>query len=282
VGSSLHAWQAIADRLAKFADEVPEGTFFGVIKIEADKIAGSGKPYINGGSVKFSFYFDDDGTPVVLKPEKELKIGAEKEISFTTKGGKKVELGFSVEKKLNPDTMQEGTSYKVKAGVGEVEISSEGDMKLEYGAGKVAGSYAEASPKSGQFGAGMYFKIGEDKKVYVGIHFQSVKEETLLAYFCHSRGFFERRSLDELFSPKIQWADLFPDEEKSLKALGFSQKVWDRKHESSEGLPDCISKPFDDLTAEQKCAAVNLGLRRSNWEDTWKKIRPAGSTSGVG
>jgi len=279
LASSLHAWQAIADRLAKFADEVPEGTFFGVIKIEADKIAGSGKPYINGGSVKFSFYFDDDGTPVVLKPEKELKIGVEGEKSFKLPGGKEVELGFGVEKKLNPDTGQEGTSYKVKAGAGEVEISSEGDMKLEVGVGKVAGAYSEASMQSGQFGGGAFFKIGKDKKIYVGIHFQSVKEETLLAYFCHAPGFFERRSLDELFSPKLQWADLFPDEEKSLKALGFTQKIWDRKFGSAEGLPECISRPFDELSPEQKCAAVVLGLRRSNWEETWKKIRPEGGSS---
>lgn len=272
VTSSLPAWQAIADRLARFADEVPDGTFFGSIKIEVDKIGGGDKPYINGGSVKYNLYFDDDLKPVLLEPEMEVKIGTGGEKTFTSKTGKKVNLGLAIERKMNPKTGQFDESYKVKAGAGEVEITPKGDMKLEFGPGKAGGVYSETSPQSGQFGGGFYFNIGENKKIYVGIHFQGVKEESLLAYFCRAPGFFERRGLDDLLSPKLQWVDLFPDEVKAFEALGFTQKIWDSRYISSKQLPGSVKNSFDELTPQQKCAAVVLGLRRSTWGDAWKKL----------
>lgn len=277
--SSIRAWQAIAERLANFAGEIPEGSFFLSIKGETDKMGNPESPIINGGSVRINFYLENDLTPVMMKPETEVKLGGEVEKNIKTKTGKAVKVGFAYEGKVN-DKGQFDESYKVKAGAGEIEISRGGDGKLEFGLGKVGGVYSEMSRKSAQFGMGGYFAFGENQKIYIGLHFQGLKDDTLLAFTCRGvPGFFQRRSIDELLSPRTQWGDLRLDEVKALEAIGFTQKTWDSRYESSAQPPQSIKKSFDDLTPDQKCAAVVLGLRRSTWEDVWMKIRGLGSTS---
>ncbi len=99
------------------------------------------------------------------------------------------------------------------------------------------------------------------------------REETILAVLSQAPGFFERRSLNELFAPETHWADLTLDEQNALVALGWYAAVWDGKYhqEYKAKLPDSAHAGRQDLSDTEKVAIVHLGFHA--YEDYGKLFK---------
>jgi len=94
------------------------------------------------------------------------------------------------------------------------------------------------------------------------VGFVGLREETALAVFSSAPGFFQRRSLDDLWNPETQWNDLNADEVSNLVTLGWTQDLWNMKYEeeNQSKLPDSIHKTRSELVPTELIAIVHLGF----------------------
>lgn len=112
----------------------------------------------------------------------------------------------------------------------------------------------------------------EAVEVQALVGFVGLREETALAVVSNAPGFFQRRSLSDLFSPELQWNDLSQHEMAELATLGWSQEVWNKKYEEEmqANLPASINKSRTELAPAELIAIVHLGFYA--YEDYGKKF----------
>jgi hypothetical protein len=183
----------------------------------------------------------------------------------------KFEIGLGREVEISESGDQKVTIKGNLMGYG-LEVASDGDHKIS---GKF-GAQASFNNKTMECGQGLGIDIPGIGSIYLGVHFQSVRSETLLVIISGAPGYIERRSCDKLV--KTFWKDLtFPEEEK-LRVLGWDQNLWDVKDQlKANKLPQSTRTAFDQLTPKQRLAAIHLGFQKKyadNWLDFWKKLPP--------
>lgn len=100
---------------------------------------------------------------------------------------------------------------------------------------------------------------GLELEIEVG--YVGTREETILAVVSMAPGFFQRRSIKNLFDPKTLWNELTSDEHISLVNLGWTSHSWDYKYEDLKLIPPSAKKKRDELTPAEKIAIVHLGFR---------------------
>jgi hypothetical protein len=280
--SSLPAWQAIAGQLDKLAGQHEEGAIFFRIDIELAasilNIFGFGE---TKAKVKFNADFGTDGVrqkiDEVLSGEAKLGLKPGKWVPIPIEGGAEYEVSAI--------TGEGKTCYKLKGGPAGRQWGFE---VCDDGTRKVLGPYglaAQFNNQTGEFGYGVDLELPKDMgKVNLGIFFQGIRKDTLLAYFSRAPGFFERRSVSELLSAETHWNDLLSDEQGRLQILGWDAnnahkhkrqmpQYWDDKHNMPlKEFPASTTKSWHDLDAGQQIAARALGIRQYDWKSVWSKI----------
>jgi hypothetical protein len=271
--SSLRAWEGISDRLERLSGEIPDGSIYFQVKLEAAR-EGHLQP---GGEIRTSLYFEKDGTPVLMDPEYEIKIagsteGKEPEGHEPPWPGP-MECGASREVSIDPKTGEVTNKIKAIIGPAEVEFADSNEFKFEMKAVHGFGGYMEAAAGEGRLGYGAFYEIKKGLKIFAGIYIQGLRKETVAAYFANTRGFFSHRPTKMLLDPKVQWDDLYSDEQELLEVLGWSKTAWDIKHVGSYyDYPESTRKPYGALSEEEKAAARALYIYGDMWKETWIKL----------
>ena len=277
--SSLRAWVAIAQKLDKLANQHAEGSLFLRVKFklkpfEQKDPSQNAIPFISEIAVEDNLDIGTDGVltkgPVV---QGSLSSG------LTPDAAKSIPMGGSkigVKQEVNVVTGKRKTTVNVDLKAVKFEVANDGTRKISL----PGGASSEVNPETGEFGAG--YKFGLDKllgnkakvgEIYIGLHYQGIREDTLLSFFSEAPGFFERRSVTELLSDKTQWNDLKSDEHARLGVLGWNHDNWDRKRLMSiDQFPQSASEDFGDMTAQEQVALVGLGIRQYQQPGVWKKI----------
>lgn len=195
---------------------------------------------------------------VVFKKEGQLNapkvaLGGGSEVEIDEKGGKKVTIKGNF------------------MGYG-AEVSSDGDHKMT---GKW-GSVATGNMKKMDGGMGLTVGLPGVGGIYLGVHFTSIRPESLLVILTNSPGFFERKSPDTLV--RTFWKDLTYLETRKLDLLEWKPEVWDVKDILNYSqLPGTTRTPYDKLEYNKRIAAMHLGfqdLYAEKWIDFWKKLPP--------
>jgi hypothetical protein len=96
----------------------------------------------------------------------------------------------------------------------------------------------------------------------VEVGYVGASEESILAVVSLAPGFFERRSIQDLFCPETLWNELTLDEQVSLGRLGWNSLSWDMKYVRGDLIPKSADKSPYDLNSEEKIGIVHLGFRR--------------------
>jgi hypothetical protein len=283
--SSFRAWQEIGQKIydmqesrwPEMESQHQEGNVYFRLKMTfepdvLDKIKDFMKDAPVFGSVysyktiKLEYNFDvgTDGIKrgsarsITLKEGADMKIGkfsigGGRDIEVDTKGGKKVTVKGNF------------------MGYG-CEVSTDGEQKLTGG----WGTSASANLKTMEGGYGATVPIPGVGSIYLGIHFQSIKNETLLVFITRAPGFFERRSCEELV--RTYWKNLTYPEKQKLNLLGWNQDLWDRKDQlKAREKPKSVNGPFEALSYDQRIAAMHLGFQKGyidNWQKFWGKLPP--------
>lgn len=286
--SSYRAWLAISQRLDVLAGRIPEGTIFFRVKFTLKENVGYGStsPY---AEVKTEWNFDVSEHGVFQRRSTTATAGVRGEIR---RG--RVRIGGGANHEIDLESGETKTTVQGSFGRWGTEISDDGGMK-------VTGPYgvsSEANARTGEFGFGGTFSLqdlmrqrresrGEtvpdnafqnipNAELYLGLHFQGIRQETLLAYFSRAPGFFERRSLSNLLAPSTQWSDLDGDERAHLTTLGWNAELWDQKHLLPlSRYPDSARANPHDLPAAERIAIVHLGFSFDQWTATWRRVAGA-------
>jgi hypothetical protein len=294
--TELQAWIAIAHRLDHFAGRLSQGYPFLRIKpkyVATPKAINRIKNFLRPGipdisekipvEVEFEMNIDiqvvDGHFEVITKGDGLIKVKVPLDglVRTVTKNGVPVEVSFK-QSLGNP----EKRVVTVKISKFQIECDTVGKTKLSLQVAPGVWVDSEMNVRSGMFGAGVTLKgkdlaqrlrgkgpwferwanLLEGVELQVQVGLVGTREETILATISHAPGFFERRSLKELFDPKTQWVDLTLDEHQALASLGWYGGIWDGKyhHEFKEKLPDSARKARDELTASEKVAIVHLGF----------------------
>jgi hypothetical protein len=278
--SSLRAWVAIAEKLDKLAGQHAEGALFLRVKFKLKPFEQKDPktnviPFIKDIAVEDNLDIGTDGVltkgPVL---QGTLSSGLTPETATKIPMGGGTQAG--VKQEVNVVTGKRKTTVVVDLKAVKLEVADDGSRKITL----ANGASSEVNPATGEFGAGV--KFGLDKlfgkklkfgEIYVGLHFQGVREDTLLSFFSEAPGFFERRSVNELLSAKTQWNDLKSDEQARLQILGWDHDTWDRKRLLPiEAFPKSAQGSFDDLTPQEEVALVGLGIRQFQQPAIWRKV----------
>jgi hypothetical protein len=204
----------------------------------------------------------------------------------------KVKVGVDVAGKgLGGELSKDKASVKLGAYQFELKATGESKLSVDLGGAVVDTRWA---PRSAEMTAGVTLPLGklanklqamggkaakhgkaldELKWLEVGaeIGLAGSREETALAVFARTRGFFQRRSLTDLFRPETQWSGLTLDEVTSLANLGWTRESWDQKYDPhARRLPASCDKGRDALSAVEKIAIVDLGFHA--YEDYGKMV----------
>jgi hypothetical protein len=304
--SEFEAWVTVAHQLDRFANRLSQGYPFLRIKpkyVAKPKTINKIKNFLRPGlpdisekfpgEVEFEMNIDiqlvDGQFQVVTKGDVVLKgkVKLDGVVNQVTGSGVPVEVAFK-QSKGNPDKQ----TLSVKLGKFQIDMDTLGKTKLsvETGVGTLDG---EMNPTTGMFGVGVTLKGKdlatkmrgqspslnkwadriENTEVQVQVGLVGTREETILAVVSNGPGFFQRRSLAELFAPGTQWVDLTLDEHQRLVDLGWYAAVWDGKYhaEYKEKLPESVGKTRDELSDVEKVAIVCLGFYA--YEDYHKLLK---------
>jgi hypothetical protein len=286
--SSLRAWAAIAQQLDKIAGQHAEGAMFFRVKLKFKPFtfkAGDGEKLPFWKDMLNEIAFEDNvdvGTDGVLSKgpvaQGTLKDGLPLPDGLQTRinrvGGGPGSVGLKGEYNLKSGKQKSTFQLDVKAV--KIEVSDDGNRKISLANGAVS----EINPSTGEFGMGVKFDLsklnktaGKKVDVYVGLHFQGLRDDTAMAFVGGVPGFFERRSVDELLSSVIQWNDLRADEHMRLTTLGWTQDQWDKKRNLTiDQFPKSASIDFDDLPADQQMALLGLGIRKFGGAQSHPKV----------
>lgn len=283
--SSYHAWLAISDRLNTLAGRIPDGTMFFRVKfaLKENVSYGDASPY---SEVKTEWNFDISEHGVFRKHDTTLTAGAQ----FEAGKGPRT-FGAGVNREMSLESGDEKTTVNAKFGKWGIEADDSGGQK-------VTGPYglsSEGNLRMGQMGFGTTLsthdlfkllrkrrgeKVADDAfknvpnaELYVGLHFQGLRQENVLAVVSNAPGFFERRSLKNLLAPGTQWSDLDFDERAHLDTLGWSRETWDRKHLMAySDFPSSARESPHKLSSAEQIAIVHLGITFDTWTGIWRRI----------
>jgi hypothetical protein len=188
----------------------------------------------------------------------------------TTIGPFKSELGSRAELKLQYEMIPD--TFSVMSAASEVDAEFSAGFVLSFKGLAKALKGRGAPEGSNKSDYDVFLEALEKTEIETSFGFTGVYEETVLAVIISAPGFFERRDIDELFDPNLQWNDLKSDEQVQLHELGWMLRSWDGKYYLPESdLPDSWNKTIFQLTAPEKVAIVNLGFRR--YEDYGKRFK---------
>ena len=287
--SPFQAWQAIGRRLEDLFGMIPEGLIW--LKFEFSFDSGNMLGMFHKVQAKWNFTVDSEGK---ITPSKKIETSGVATLGKPAIGKSNWTLGYQREVKINEWGKKEAVDKAFfKPGCYGFETDQTGTVKMT---GRY-GTFAEANLKTAQAGYGIEFSLKEfilniwkkrnpgrkihpdlerlppDFKLGVGLFFQGLTVGTALAFTSKAPGFFERRPVDQLLV--ADWDSLYSDERLHLKTLAWEEDTWNGKRKiGREKFPDSATKDFWDIPAEQKVAAVHLGLpaRDPYWQNFWKRI----------
>jgi hypothetical protein len=306
--TEFDAWKAIAEQLDHFAKRMSQGFPFLRIKpkyVATPKVYNKIKNFLRPGlpdvseklpvEMEFEMNIDiqivDGKFEVITKGDALIKgkVKLDSVVNAVTKNGVPVEIAYK--RSLgNPDK----NVVSVKISKFQLEMDTVGKTKVSLEAVPGVWIDSEMNADAGIFGAGVTLK-GKDLAAKlrgrgaffekwaglldgVEVQFQvglvGTREETILAVVSNAPGFFERRSLKELFDPKTQWVDLTLDEHQSLVNLGWYAEVWNGKYhaEYKDKLPESVHQSRYELSDTAKVAIVHLGFYAyEDYGKMWKK-----------
>ena len=286
--SDFQAWTTIGRRLEDLFGMLPEGTIF--LKFEFGVDSGNLLTPFGKVQAKWNFTVDNEG---------RIKIGPieSSKSAFVGKpaiGKSNWTLGHEVEVKKNEWNKNEVT-HKVKMSIGPYgfEADQTGEVKMTG----LYGTFAQTNPKTAITGYGVEFSLKDfilglwekrnpgrpipedikrlppDFKLSVGLFFQGLTVGTALAFTSRAPGFFERRPISELMV--TEWRSLYSDERHHFKILKWDETTWNNKFRLDMAkYPKSARMDFYDLPADQKVAAVHMGLpaRDPYWQNFWKRV----------
>jgi hypothetical protein len=283
--SSFRAWLTIAQRLDVLAGRIPDGTLFFRVKFSVSERveAASTSPY---DEVKVEWNFDITEHGVFEKRTTTNTAG----IQIGGGSGRR-QVGVGADHEIDLETGEAKSTVKAKIGnwgieasddgtqkvTGPFGISSEGNLRRgEMGFGGTLSThdlFKLLRERRGQEVADDAFRNIPNAELYLGLHFQGLREDNILAVVSRAPGFFERRSVTNLIAQTTQWTDLNLDEKTHLESLGWNMDLWDRKYfiPLSDFPESCRTNPFD-LQARQRIAIVHLGIRDDEWLNIWRSI----------
>ena len=155
---------------------------------------------------------------------RQIGVGANYEVDLESGEGK-----TSVNAKIGNWGIEASDDGSQKV-TGPFGISSEGNMRRgEFGFGGALSTHDLFSllrENQGQEVADDAFRNIPNAELYLGLHFQGLREDNILAVVSRAPGFFERRSLTNLLAQTTQWTDLNLDEKTHLEALGWNMNLW--------------------------------------------------------
>ncbi len=277
--SSLRAWKAIAEKLDALAGQHAEGTLFFRVKFKLkapleDPTAAKDPMYVGEVAVEDNLDVGPDGVltkgPVV---QGTFTMGSDPPNTLQKIKMQGPDMQIAAKQEVNVVTGKEKSTVSANFGILKIESATDGSRKVTW----ANGGSSEINPSTGEFGTGYKFsldKIGGPKstELYVGLHYQGVREDTLISFFSEVPGFFERRSVDALLDPRTQWNDLKSDEQARLEVLGWNHDTWDKKRLLPiSSFPKTAQEGFDDLTAQEQVALVGLGIRQYQQPGIWKE-----------
>lgn len=297
--AEFDAWLAIAQRLDRFANRLSPGLPFFRIKpkftvteTQVDKLHKflrpqakevAKVPFLPDGEIDVELQMDvqliDGEFEVVTKGDLLIKVKVKRDelpVKFLTKNKVAGEVSYK-RSVLNPE--KETVNIKIGNFSIEADTLGKSKMSLQTPIGQVDG---EANTSTGMFGAGLTLKgkplasamrgksdklnkwanVIETMEVQFQVGIVGTREETVLAVVSNAPGFFERRSLAELFDPKTHWNDLTLTEQRNLIILGWHADSWDAKYQPSREAtrPESIKKSRAQLSDPEKVAIVHLGF----------------------
>ena len=260
--SEYHAWIAIAKQINTFTGRRAAGFYLLAKYSYTQKV-----DELNKVQFEYNFTLDADGKKLE-QTDAKLLTGFETPINSKLKNKltrKKVVGGVEHELSLvTGDSKVKGT---LKIGKYGFELASDGSLKCTNGP-----IVTEVNPEEKTFGAGMELDAGDGQQVYFGIHFQGLREDTVMAFVSSAPGFFERRSHKELLAKTTKWNDLSYAEQNKLEQLGFTMDFWDDKHNHPiKDFPAAASKKYNELNATEQVAIVYLGFNSTTWPSLIKK-----------
>jgi hypothetical protein len=292
----LEVWHAIAVQLDRFANRLSQGYPFFRIKpkfVAKPKSINKIKKFLRLGIPDVS-----EKIPVEIEFEMNIDIQlVEGQFEVVTKGDAlikgKLKLD-SVVKAVTKKNVPVEIAYKQSLGNPEkqvvtvriskfqIESDTVGKTKISLEVTPGVWMDSEMNTRSGMFGGGVTLKgkdlaaamkgknaffdkwagYLEDFELQVQVGFVGTREETILAVLSHAPGFFERRSLKELFDAKTHWVDLSLDEQHALVALGWYAAVWDAKYHEAykDKLPESVHMTRHQLSDVEKVSIIHLGF----------------------
>lgn len=282
--STLKAYSAIAKRCDFLMGRASDGTIFlrtkfsltlpGEISSKSSKQAVAAKlaenpvGFYDDRKISWNFDFTDQG--VIKKTTASYSAGLQGNVG---KGSKKLPIkgGFEGEVDLKTGETQTSFAIESKNRFG-IEIDDGGTLKLKH-----KGAVVSTNKSTGGFG--YTFSTPESEsfpikgEIYVGVHWQLAREESILAYLVKAPGFFERRSVNKIIHPQTHWARLRPNEQAALMVLGFTQETWDRKYIDPAALPKSTGTKGNKLKPGEQVAITKLGIPFEEWHKLWIPIK---------
>lgn len=283
--NSFRAWLAIAQRLDVLAGRIPDGTMFFRVKFSlSERVeAGSNSPY---EEVKVEWNFDISEHGTFSKRSTALTSGVQ-----LGGGSGNRQIGVGANHEIDVESGDEKITVNAKFGdwgieasddgtrkvTGPFGISSEGNVRTgEMGFGGTLSThnlFRLLRERGGQQVADDAFRNVPNAELYVGLHFQGLREENVLAVVSRAPGFFERRSVQNLLAQTTQWTDLNLDERTHLETLGWNQDLWDRKYLIPfSQFPESARTNAYRLSGRQRIAVVHLGISFDQWLNIWRTI----------
>lgn len=283
--NSFRAWVTISQKLDVLAGRIPDGTIFFRVKFSLSESveAGSTSPY---SEIKTEWNFDITEHGVFEKQSnsytegvqlgggsgnRQIGVGGNYEIDLETGEGK-----YTVNAKIGDWGIEASDDGSQKV-TGPFGISSEGNLRRgELGFGETLSThdlFRLLRESQGEEVADDAFRNIPNAELYLGIHFQGLSEDNILAVVSRAPGFFERRSVTNLISQTTQWTDLNLDEKTHLEALGWNMDLWDRKYSLPPSqFPESTRTDPYQLSARERIAIVHLGIRFDEWQNIWRTI----------
>jgi hypothetical protein len=273
--SDLPAWIEINELLADIADRHPDGSMFFRVKFQLNEQPWQAASSQSGASSAYvgtrAEYNLDIGTDGLLTQSGRIAV-AETTIGRDGAGGR-MPVGGGVGHEVNLETGETKTSVKASIGNYGVEIDDNGGRK-------VTGPYnisSEFNTWTAEGGAGVTLPLGPLGSIYMGLHFQGLREETVLAFTSMAPGLFDSMPVSELMSPRTLWADLTRYEIARLITIGFEEPFWNNKHEHPlDDFPEACQTPGPELEPRHRVAAVQLRIGLVGWSAAWRQVaRPS-------
>ncbi|MBN1759474.1 MAG: OmpA family protein [Chitinispirillaceae bacterium] len=255
-GSEYKAWVAISKRINYYIGRRATGFYFLAKYSYSQKLGKYTKVQF-----EYNFTYDADGKKLE-KLDKKLVTTFETDINAkAVKKLTKKTVNVGLEHELDLETGENKVKGTLKVGKYGFELTNDGSAKCTNGPFST-----EVNPQEKTFGAGVELEAGENQKVYFGMGFQGVREDTVLAFVSQAPGFFERRPHSELLAKTTKWNDLSIKERSRLEDLGFDMQFWDDKHNRSiSEFPSAATKSYFDLNATEQVAIVHLGFNATTW-----------------